>query len=136
MLSLPYLFKPLAAHKGLYAQSSPQQGHIPCYIVKGAAALSTVSWLPTRVPACNNTHVRQHYVCLPQVLSSSTPPPALEAAPSEVVEVDHRCTNRAGGDARLQMLKPLPGPPKGFTGVRAHQLKCTDGKPVRLESYQ
>ena len=38
-----------------------------------------------------------------------------------------RCTNRAGGDARVQMLKPLTAPPKGFTGTRAHKLKQAEG---------
>lgn len=43
-----------------------------------------------------------------------------------------RCTNRAGGDARVQMLKPLSQAPKGFTGVTAHKLKQISGTAATL----
>ena len=41
-----------------------------------------------------------------------------------------RCTDRAGGDERVQMLKPRADPPKGFTGVKAHKLKHIEGCPT------
>lgn len=46
-----------------------------------------------------------------------------------------RCTNRAGGDARVQMLKPVTAPPKGFTGVRAHKLKQAEGMKCIIVVY-
>lgn len=39
-----------------------------------------------------------------------------------------RSTNRSGGDARINLSKPLPEAPHGFTGLKAHKLACLDGE--------
>ena len=39
-----------------------------------------------------------------------------------------RSTNRSGGDARINLSKPLHEAPHGFTGLKAHKLACLDGE--------
>lgn len=40
--------------------------------------------------------------------------------------VNTHATNRAGGDARVTLKKPIGKPPKGFSGIRAHGLTSLD----------
>lgn len=41
-----------------------------------------------------------------------------------------RCTDRSGADTRIKLLTPLQGPPKGFSGLKAHKLASFEGKVV------
>lgn len=43
------------------------------------------------------------------------------------VEVNARCTNRSGGDARVRLQQPLKQPPPGNTVQQAHKLTTLQG---------
>ncbi|CAL8460566.1 g95 [Coccomyxa elongata] len=43
------------------------------------------------------------------------------------VEVDARCTNRSGGDARVRLQQPVKQPPPGNTVQEAHKLSTLQG---------
>ena len=44
-----------------------------------------------------------------------------------VVEVDRRCTDRSGGDARVKLLQPMKQPPPGNTVQEAHKVASLQG---------
>ncbi len=43
------------------------------------------------------------------------------------MEVDARCTNRSGGDARVRLQQPLKQPAPGNTVQEAHKLSTLQG---------
>ncbi len=47
-----------------------------------------------------------------------------------VVEVDGRCTDRTGGDARVKLLQPFKQPPPGNTVQEAHKLPSLQGEAL------
>ena len=55
---------------------------------------------------------------------ASTPVKALDETP---VEVNRRCVERAGGDARVMLAGELRAPPPGNTVQRAHGLPSLQG---------
>eukprot|EP00884_Botryococcus_braunii_P000848 jgi/Botrbrau1/10764/Bobra.180_2s0029.2 len=62
--------------------------------------------------------------------STPAPPPApvpAAASEEEVVEVNFRCANRAGGDVRVKLIKPLQQPPPDTTVLKAHKLASLEG---------
>ena len=50
-----------------------------------------------------------------------------------VKQTCYRCTDRSGADTRVKLLKPLQTSPKGFTGLKAHELATLDGMGFVLE---
>ena len=70
--------------------------------------------------------------------SSSAPPPesvVARLAPIDKatgraahVEVSHRATEVAGGDARVQLSAELPAPPPNTTVQQAHNLESLTGR--------
>ncbi|DBA98834.1 TPA: hypothetical protein ACH3X1_014596 [Trebouxia sp. C0004] len=88
-----------------------------------------VSPAPIPVPAVAQEGAMTAIVPAIKAASRQPPlaPPRASPTPCEAVEVDYRCTDRSGADTRVQLLKPLQNPPKGFTGLKAHKLATLDG---------
>ncbi|KAL0032654.1 hypothetical protein WJX79_000612 [Trebouxia sp. C0005] len=86
---------------------------------------------PAPIPVPAEAQQGAMTAAVPAIKAASKQPPLVpsraSSTPSEAVEVDYRCTDRSGADARVKLLKPLQNSPRGFTGLKAHKLATLDG---------